>query len=205
MNNQLKLILTIIFAELSMLIGNADAHYACFDFNQLIDGSNPAALAAYTDNIYCSDLSDKSDIIMLDAITGNNGGFAGTSFHICNDPGFVQSSYSISFNGISPASMSLCRFLDSGTSHELAAFAGNSIELEFFTQSLACRPSDGSGIAHCDLLVRISRPARSGLRRMQLDNLCETPMPEPAAVGLVHLFLADWFSLVNVNKQVVRF
>lgn len=199
MGNQHRLRLAIFLIAISALIGNADAHYVCFGINQLTCSSDPASPVIYLNNIHNWDKLD------LNIIAANVIGFTKTNSLICNVPDCAKSRFLSYFNEAPFTAMLFNRNTSIVTSHAYAAFNKDSDELNFLTQILGCRQSDNKEITYIDSLATTLKFADSGLRRMQLTNLCTKSIPEPAAVSLVCLVLADWYSITSVNKQIIRF
>ena len=185
MGNQFKLTLTILFAVTCALVSEAGAYYVCFDSNQLTR-NDAKTIEAYIESIH------GSDVTVLNAIAGNGRSPAGTNYYIHESP-FTT----LLFDRITNTD-SFHIYVSSAT----GTFSFDSDESEFVTQMWSCRLSDNSTITCFGPLTKTLLFTNPGLRRIQLDDRRVKPIPEPAAVSLVCLILADWSSFANVNKQI---
>ena len=199
MGNQSRLISAIVFIVISVLVGNADAHYACLDLNRLTKCSEHAYSTTCMNSIYGSDKP------VLNVIADNVGSPSGANSRTCNVTDYSKGCFPSYFNGTSIVTVPFEHVTNTDGCHPLATFAGDSNELEFVIMNLRYRQSDNDKFAHIESLARSFRFADLDLHRMQLTNLCIKPIPEPTAVSLVCLVLADWSSFVNVNRQNIQF
>jgi len=184
MGNHFKLTLTILFAVTCALVSEAGAYYVCFDFNQL-PRNDAKAIEAYMEIIH------GSDVTVLNAIAGNGRSPAGTNSYIREAP-FAT----LSFDRM---------IMNTDSFHMYATFSFDSDELEFITQMWGCHLSDNSTVTCFDPLTKTLLFTNPCLHRIQLDDLRVKHIPEPAAVSLVCLILADWSSFANINKQISWF
>ena len=199
MGNQHRRTLAIFLIAIFALVGNADAHHVCFGINQLTCGSDTASPIIYFNNIYNWDKLD------LNIITDNVIGLTQKNSPTCNVPDCVKSRFLSYFNEAPFTAVLFDRNTSIATSNAYAAFNNNSDESNILTQILSYRQSDNKEITYIGSLATNSKFADSGLHRMQLTNLCKKPIPEPTAVSLVCLVLADWYSITSVNKQMMQF
>jgi len=81
--------------------------------------------------------------------------------------------------------------VDKNAFHALAAFVNDDDDdeefIDIFSEDWKWRRSGKSGTIYFDSPVRILKFTRSFLGKIQLDNLCVTPVPEPATVCLLGL------------------
>ncbi|OHB54414.1 MAG: hypothetical protein A2173_06680 [Planctomycetes bacterium RBG_13_44_8b] len=199
MGNQSKLISVILFTAIFVLADNVDAHYACLDINRLTKCSE------YTYSVTCMNSIYGSDKPVLNAIADNVGSPSDTNSRTCNVIDYSKGCFPSYFNGTSIVTVSFEHVKNTDGCHPLATFAGDSNKLESVIMNLRYRQSDNDKFAHIDSLARSFRFADLDLHRMQLTNLCIKPVPEPTAVSLVCLVLADWSSFTNVNKHIIKF
>jgi hypothetical protein len=199
MGNQHRRTLTIFLVAIFALVGNADAHHVCLGTNQLTCNSDPAGHVIYLSNIYNWDKLD------LNIITDNIIGFTRTNSLICNAPDCAKSRFSSFLNKAPFTAVLFDQNTSIVTSNAYAAFNKNNNELNILTQILSHQQSDSKGTIYIGSPATNSKFADSGLHRIQLTNLCKKPIPEPTAVSLDYLVLADWYSITSVNKQMIRF
>jgi hypothetical protein len=195
MSNQYRLISAVVFIVISVTAGNADARYVCSGLNLPTGSSDPAGdLSRYGPQSYA-----------LAVIADNISRFNGTNSCIRNLNDYTYRQFPSYFNEAFISSASFERILDAGADRLLKAVTADSGELEFVTLSLGLQQSDDYVKNAADSLARPFKLADVGLHRIQLTNLYIKPIPEPTAISLVCLVLADWSSFININKQIIQF
>jgi len=182
---EVYLTLAIVAAVLCAFVGNTAASTICFNFDELVRGSSPAAIEAYMESIY------GSDITVLNAVARKGNRELGPDSYVQNNPGRGEPWFSFSFNEVPITSVSFDWAVDKSAFHVLAAFVDDEDEdeefIDIFSEDWKWRRSGKSGTIYFDSPVKTLKFTGSFLGKIQIDNLCVTPVPEPATVFLLGL------------------
>jgi len=132
-----------------------------------------------------------SDITVLNAVVGDGSGDLGPDSYVQNDPSCGERWFTFSFNEVPITSVSFDWAVDKSAFHALAAFVDDDDEdeefIDIFSEDWKWRRSGKSGTIYFDSPVRTLKFTRSFFGKIQLDNLCVRPVPEPATVCLLGL------------------
>jgi len=182
---EVYLTLAIVAAVLCAFVGNAAADIVCFDFDELASGSGPKTIESYMESVYGSDIKVKHAIVDDDA------GLLGPDSFIQNKPSSGKNWFSISFNERPITAVSFDWAVEEDTFHALAAIVGDDDDdvefIDIFSENWRWRASGKSGTIYFDSPVKTLKFNSSFLGKIQLDNLCVRPVPEPATVCLLGL------------------
>ncbi|MFB0524238.1 MAG: PEP-CTERM sorting domain-containing protein [Phycisphaerae bacterium] len=181
---EVYLTLAIVVVALCAFVANATADIVCFNFDELGSGSGPAAIEAYMESVYGSDIKVKHAIV-------DDAGSLGPDSFIQNNPSSGKHWFSISFNEVPITAVSFDWAVEEDAFHALAAFVSDDDDdeefIDIFSEDWKWRRSGKSGTIYFDSPVRTLKFTRSFLGKIQLDNLCVTPAPEPATMCLLGL------------------
>jgi len=182
---EVYLTLAIVATVLCAFVGNATADIICFDFDELASGSGPAAIEAYMESVYGSDIKVKHAIVDDDAE------LLGPDSFIQNKPSSGKNWFSISFNEHPITAVSFDWAVEEDTFHALAAIVSDDDDdgefIDIFSEDWKWRASGRSGTIYFDTPVKTLKFNGSFGGKIQLDSLCVRSVPEPATVCLLGL------------------
>jgi len=180
-----NLTIAMVTVVLCALVGNATADIICFDFDELTSGSSPKTIESYMESVYGSDIKVKHAIVDDDA------GLLGPDSFIQNKPSSGKNWFSISFKDLPIIAVSFDWAVEEDAFHALAAFVDDDDDdeefIDIFSEGWKWRRSGNSGTIYFDSPVKTLKFTGSYSGKIQLDNLCVTPVPEPATVCLLGL------------------
>ena len=183
MLRKINLSVAIVAAVLCAFAGNTTANIVCLDFDELTINSSPKTIESYMEGLYGSDIKVKHAIVDGDA------GPLGPDSFLQNKHG--KHWFSISFNELPITSVSFDWAVDKSTFHALAQFVdGDNDDEEFidiFSEDWQWQASGKRGTIYFDSPVKALKFTGSHTGRIELDNLCVSPVPEPATVCLLGL------------------
>lgn len=180
-----NLTVAIVTVVLCAFIGKATADIVCFDFDELSSYSDPAAIEAYMESVYGSDIKVKHAIVDDDA------GLLGPDSFIQNKHSSGKQWFSISFKELPITAVSFDWAVEEDTFQALASFVsdddGDEEFIDIFSENWKWRGSGNSGTIYFDSPVKTLKFNGSLGGKIQIDNLCVSHLPEPATVCLLGL------------------
>ena len=146
-----------------------------FDFEDAPYLGGAAAIEAYMEGIYGSDITVTHGIVGDGVVNGP----LGPDHYIQVGPSWGTHWFSISFNEVPITSVSFDWGVESNAFH---AYADG---VEFFSQGSGVWSSGNSGTYSFASPVTTLKFSNSGLSEIEVDNLNVTPVPEPATMLLL--------------------